>query len=113
MSNNKCESEIEVNSDRRVWHYSRSVSVPLLILLLTNIMGGIWWGATLQANETAHYMEMKARTSDRISKSEAEDKLKQRDIYITNNTKNIDQLHDFLEKMDFKLDEALKVIKKG
>lgn len=102
-----CDNEIETDTDRRVWHYSRSISVPLLILLVTNIMGGIWWGATLQANESAHYKEMKARTDDRISRSETEDKLKHRDIRINNNVKDLDQLHAMFQKIDSKLDKLL------
>lgn len=99
--------EIEIDSDRRLWHWSRSISFPLLVLLLVNILGGVWWGATLEAKEIAHYNEMLARTNDRISRSETEDKLKHRDIQINNITKNIDQLQAMFQKIDDKLDKLL------
>lgn len=99
--------ETPIETDRRIWHWSRSISFPLLLLLLTNILGGVWWGATLEAKENAHYNEMMARTADRISRSETEDKLKNRDIQINNVTKNIDQLHNMFQKIDGKLDRLL------
>ena len=35
------------------WHLSKSVQLPVIVLLLSNIFVGIWWAATLSAGEHA------------------------------------------------------------
>lgn len=95
-------------TEKRHWHLSKAVQLPVIFLVLVNICGSVWWAATIEANESAHYIEMKNKTANMITKSETKDKLEKRDISISNNSKNIERVYAVLEKLDGKMNRLLE-----
>ena len=93
------------------WHLSKSVQLPVIVLLLSNIFVGIWWAATLSADEHAHYKEMQDKTIDVIKKPELIAHLLARDLGIKHNADSIDLIRRTQENMDGKLDRILEKLK--
>ncbi len=95
----------------RNWHKSKSINIPTLVLLIVQIGGIVYWGATLKANEQAHYKEMVTRTEGIITESTADAKFEKRDLAIEHNGKAIERIYRIQEKMDDKLDKILEKLK--
>ena len=95
------------------WHLSKSVQLPVIVLLLSNIFVGIWWAATLSADEHAHYKEMQNKTIDTVKKPELLAQLMARDLGIKHNAKSIDIIRLSQDKMDGKLDRILEKLRDG
>ena len=95
------------------WHLSKAVQLPVILLLFSNIFVGIWWAATLSADEGAHYKEMQDKTVDVVKKPELLAHLLARDLGIKHNSDSIDIIRRTQDKMDGKLDRILEKLSDG
>lgn len=87
-----------MTDNRRHWHLSRAIQIPVIIVLAGHIFTSIWWAATIDA-----------KTTNAVS--ETEHKLANRDIKIENNSKNIEKVYAALDRIDSKLDKVIQRVK--
>ena len=97
-----------LDEERKHWHATKSVSWPVIILLIGNIVTMTWWVATLSADEQAHYNEMLDKTTDVVDETQLAAQLQVRDLGIKHNAEAIERIYNIQEKIDEKLDEVLK-----
>ena len=83
-----------LDEERKHWHSTKSVSWPVILLLIGNIVTMTWWAATLQADEHAHYKEMQDKTAGVVNETQLAAQLQVRDLGIKHNAEAIERIYE-------------------
>lgn len=82
------------NSDDQKWHVGKEIPIAMIVTVIMQTMGVIWWAATLSAKMDDLSYQVAALTADKYTKSDAGKDQK----YVEQKMNDIERRVDNLER---------------